>query len=206
VPVAVLLILGAGCNPFSNQSEKTTPIVEQPSPLLPGVSVPSTPNKGIKTFSDEVNKYEITTPDEFIFEPQKIDSQVTGLQSLQGGVSFLYPPSFFIRSIREAKIILKVEETKKCVVSKEKVTLKGITFNHVVVADAGAGNQYRTEDYSTEKDGKCYHVALFLHTTTPENYAQNDQESKTFRTEHESAVKKINDAFQNILSTFIFLP
>lgn len=206
VPVAVLLLLGAGCNPFSHQEEQTPPVVQPPSTTPPDTTVPSTSQKGTKTFSDEVNRYEITAPDEFTFEPQKIGTQVTGLENLEGGVSFLYPQSFFVRSISEAKIILKVEETKKCVPSKQTVMVKTLTFNHTTVADAGAGNQYRTEDYSTEKDGKCYHVALFTHTTTPENYAQNDQEAKTFRTEHDAAVKKINDAFQSILNTFVFLP
>lgn len=203
----LFIALGAGCkNPFSAESEETLPVTEQPTTSSSGETTAPVVKPGTKTFSDEVNKYEVTAPDAFTFEPKKITTDIVGLKSLEGGVSFLYPQSFFVRSVGEAKIILAVEENKKCVAAKEKTVIKGITFHHTTVADAGAGNQYRTEDYATEKDGKCYHVALFLHTTTPENYASNDAEAKSFRSEHEAAVKKIEDAFHNILNTFTFLP
>ena len=127
--------------------------------------------------------------------------------------SFNFPKSYFIRSISQAVIDGGVGEsfcagtlkTSQVLSPAGQKTVAGLTFNKNTWSDAGAGNVYQGVVYSTRKENNCYAITLFIHSTQPENYADNETEAKQFRIEHEAAMKKIVERFENMISSLQIL-
>lgn len=83
--------------------------------------------------------------------------------------------------------------------------LDGVVFQKASFEDAAAGNQYRTTVYFTQKENRCYALVLFVHTSTPENYADTEAQAKQYRAAQDAGLKKINDMFERIAGTFHFV-
>ncbi len=83
-------------------------------------------------------------------------------------------------------------------------TLSGSIFNKFSFVDAAAGNQYHTTGYFVKKENTCYAIVFFLHTTSPENYADSEEEAVLFRKKYDSELSKINTIFERTVGTFHF--
>lgn len=124
--------------------------------------------------------------------------------------SLSFPKSYFIRSISEAFIDGGIGETLCSTTLKtgqmlsvpEQKNIRGLSVNRSTWSDAGAGNMYSGIVYTLKKGNTCYGITLFLHSTQPENYANSEAEATQFRAEHDIAVKKITDTFENAILSF----
>lgn len=168
----------------------------------------STVTETAKDFSDKIQELasfrDVLKGFEMVTNSPMNDNFSTHIASLS------FPKSYFIRSIREAFIdggmgdtlCSSTLKTGQVLSSPEQKTIRGVPVNKSTWSDAGAGNVYSGIVYSLKKGNVCYGVTLFLHTTQPENYAKNDAEATKFRVEHDAAVKKITDTFEDAILSF----
>ena len=59
--------------------------------------------------------------------------------------------------------------------SSTQVTIDGVIFTRILTGDVGAGNLYQGIDYTTTRNGFCYSVSLFTHSTNGEGFYTNDK-------------------------------
>ncbi len=82
--------------------------------------------------------------------------------------------------------------------------ISGLLFQKVSLVDPAAGNQYRTTAYFAKRENSCYAIVMFLHTTSPENYANSVEESVKLRQKFDTELEKINTIFDRVAGTFRF--
>ena len=192
--LSFVLLVGAGCSSFT-----PTPGLENNKPP---VVVPPEPTRQYVSEPTKEWTYTLHYPNTFTYL-HNVD-----IQNLEGtgtykGDSIVFSNELFDRSISDVRMNLTSDEGV-CASTGEKVVFNGVNFIMKKVSDAGAGNQYTTESYYTQKGTTCYRIDLFEHTTTPENYASNEEEAKQFRVEHDATLVKIHQEFEKIMQTFQF--
>lgn len=82
--------------------------------------------------------------------------------------------------------------------------ISGLLFQKVSLVDPAAGNQYRSTVYFAKRENSCYAIVMFLHTTSPENYANSVEESVKLRQKFDTELEKINTIFDRVAGTFHF--
>jgi hypothetical protein len=144
----------------------------------PNVPASSTPRW--KFFNDPNGVYKINYPPDFSLN-ENINLNYTGMTT---GTAIEYSKDYTEgTNLSEARVligpVLPEYAGETCLPQNgistppEPVTVNGVNYLKSVGAGAAAGNRYDTITYAFNKNGVCYNVALFLHSTVRENYPEN---------------------------------
>lgn len=193
----VAIFLFSGCSIKNSQ-----PVIDEqtgkPESLL-----------GWKDYTNESEGFALSYPENFQVEEKKELNE----ESLHTGTSFVFPKDYLFKTISEARANVIVKKANECadlavphqVEKKEDVVKNGITFSQYVWKEAAAGNQYGGIIYQVNKNGKCFRISFFAHTTTPANYANNENEVISLQEEYDATMNGLQMIFDRIVSTFRIL-
>lgn len=159
-----------------------------------------------KEYKDEANGYTLSYPENFTIEQNKELIEETR----NVGTSFVFPEEDLFKTISEARVNVVVQPATGCpnitdtgLAKKENdVTKNGVIYSAYSWQDAAAGNQYGGTIYQVFRNAKCYRISFFAHTTTPANYAGNEQEVIPLQEEHDATMSGLKMIFERIFSSF----
>jgi hypothetical protein len=162
-----------------------------------------------KDYKNETEGFVLSYPENFQVEEKKELNEETK----HTGTSFVFPEEDLFKTIFESRVNVVVKKATECanltvphqVEKKEDVVKNGMTFSQYVWQEAAAGNQYGGTIYQTFKNGKCFRVSFFAHTTTPANYAKSENEAVSLQEEHDATMNGLSMIFDRIVSTFRIL-
>jgi hypothetical protein len=123
-------------------------------------------------------------------------------------------PYFATHLIKEARLDIIVHE--KCsvipgnpegrAISTIETVINDTTFTKSIFSDAGAGNIYQTVEYATTKNGKCYEIALFLHSVNGEAlYSDIPARIKKVNAQHDQDMANLIKLFDQVIATIVFV-
>jgi hypothetical protein len=146
---------------------------EAPQVVVPSQTVPA----NWKMFTDSTSGISLRTPPDFFV------TDVNNVFSDMEIFTLAIPtttPYMHTHLLHEAFININAP-TSTCAVEEQtesssstQAVINGIQFTRTTTGGVGAGNIYQGIDYTTTKNGLCYRVGLFTHSTNGEGFYTND--------------------------------
>lgn len=174
---------------------------KSPAPQTPGDTpidggTTNTPQDLPNVYRDSQNGFVVQKPEGF---------SVTPTDEPDTKIKFTIPKKSVIQSISEVTFAVRLKNGQcEQPTGSKKTTRNNIEYIVVESGEAAAGNQYFEKSYGTTHNSVCYTLAFFMHTTTPENYANSEVEAQNFRAQHDTQVRRITQLFEDFVSSFRF--
>ncbi len=142
-------------------------------------------------------------------------------QGLADGNDPIYNPTFFLNIptttpyfhthlINESYVLVDqgdvaCSQSNAEVTSSNQVTINGTTFTRTTTSGVGAGQLYQGIDYATTKNGTCYRIFLFTHSTNGEGfYTDNAAQIKQVDAQQAQDMTALFKLFDQIAGTIKF--
>lgn len=173
-----------------------TPVPQTPGDNQTDTATTNTPQDLPNVYRDSQSGFVVQKPEGF---------SITPTDEPNTKIKFTVPKKSVIQSISEVSFAVQAKQGQcEQPTGSKKTTRNNIEYTVIESAEAAAGNQYFEKTYGTTHNSVCYRLAFFMHTTTPENYASSDVEAQNFRAQHDAQVRKINQLFEDFVSSFRF--
>ena len=131
-----------------------------------------------KTYTDPVTNLSLQAPADFSVKKHNSEYSFADLFLLEIPTTTPYVHTHLVHlaliGINTPGYTCATAENYGPFASTTQFIINGVSFTRTANNGVGAGNLYQTIDYSTNRNGLCYNVGLYIHSTNGEGFYTDD--------------------------------